>query len=64
MNALTRKISDYLCIDLDRAWRVQEEMMASGISFGNSTLAELHRAMDAAYDEVLVTEIVDGACRE
>ena len=49
MNALTKKIAEWLMIDLDTAWRVQEEMMCMGISFSNLSARQLKAAAQEAF---------------
>lgn len=52
MNALTKKIAEWLKIDLDSAWRVQEEMMCMNISFGSSSERQLKIAAQEAFQSI------------
>lgn len=53
MNSLTKKIAEWLKIDLDTAWRVQEEMMCMNISFGSSSARQLKVAAQEAFKSIV-----------
>lgn len=53
MNSLTKKIAEWLKIDLDTAWRVQEEMMCMDISFGSSSARQLKAAAQEAFKSIV-----------